>query len=66
VTPKKGILGSGLTLDMVMCLVLVGFGIGLSVVSVINGGVWLLLLLLGVPLLGLGIAGVVLAWRNRL
>ncbi|MEA2827211.1 MAG: hypothetical protein QOG43_1650 [Actinomycetota bacterium] len=65
-TPKKGILGSGLTLDMVMCLVLVGFGIGLSVVSVINGGVWLLLLLLGVPLLGLGIAGVVLAWRNRL
>lgn len=65
-TPKKGILGSGLTLDMVMCLVLVGFGIGLSVVSVINGGVWLLLLLLGVPLLGLGAVGVVLAWRNRL
>ena len=65
-TPKKGILGSGLTLDMVMCLVLVGFGIGLSVVSVVNGGVWLLLLLLGVPLLGLGGAGVVLAWRNRL
>ncbi len=65
-TPKKGILGSGLTLDMVMCLVLVGFGIGLSAVSVIQGGVWLLLLLLGVPLLGLGVAGVVLAWRNRL
>jgi hypothetical protein len=66
VTTKKGILGSGLTLDMVMCLVLVGFGIALSAVSVINGGVWLLLLLLGVPLLGLGGAGVVLAWRNRL
>ncbi len=65
-TPKKGILGSGLTLDMVMCLVLVGFGIGLTAVSVIQGGVWLLLLLLGVPLLGLGAAGVVLAWRNRL
>ena len=65
-TTKRGILGSGLTLDMVMCLVLVGFGIGLSVVSVIQGGVWLLLLLLGVPLLGLGGAGVVLAWRNRL
>ncbi len=65
-TPKKGILGSGLTLDMVMCLVLVGFGIGLSAVSVIQGGVWLLLLLLGVPLLGFGVAGVVLAWRNRL
>jgi hypothetical protein len=66
VTTKRGILGSGLTLDMVMCLVLVGFGIGLSAVSVIQGGVWLLLLLLGVPLLGLGGAGVVLAWRNRL
>jgi hypothetical protein len=66
VTTKRGILGSGLTLDMVMCLVLVGFGIGLSAVSVIQGGVWLLLLLLGVPLLGLGAAGVVLAWRNRL
>jgi hypothetical protein len=66
VTPKKGILGTGMTLDMVMCLVLVGFGIGLSVVAAINGGIWLLLLLLGVPLLGLGAAGVVLAWRNRL
>ena len=65
-TPKKGILGSGMTLDMVMCLVLFGFGIGVSAVSVINGGVWLLLLMLGVPLLGLGGAGVVLAWRNRL
>jgi hypothetical protein len=66
VTPRKGILGTGMTLDMVMCLVLVGFGIGLSVVAVIQGGIWLLLLLLGVPLLGLGAAGVVLAWRNRL
>ena len=65
-TPKKGILGTGMTLDMVMCLVLVGFGIGLSGVAVVNGGIWLLLLLLGVPLLGLGAAGVVLAWRNRL
>jgi hypothetical protein len=66
VTPRKGILGTGMTLDMVMCLVLVGFGIGLSAVAVINGGVWLLLLVLGVPLLGLGAAGVMLAWRNRL
>ncbi len=65
-TRKKGILGSGMTLDTVMCLVLVGFGIALSVVAVINGGIWLLALLLGLPLTVLGIAGSVLAWRNRL
>jgi len=65
VTPKKGILGTGMTLDMVMCLVLCGFGIAVSAVAVINGGVWLLLLILGVLLLGLGAVGVVLAWRNR-
>jgi hypothetical protein len=66
VTPKKGLLGTGMTLDMVMCLVLVGFGIALSAVGVVNGGIWLLLLLLGLLLLVLGAAGVVLAWRNRL
>ncbi len=65
-TKKSGVFGSGVTLDMVMCLVLVGFGIALSVVGVVNGGAMLLLLLLGVPLLGLGAVGVVLAWRNRL
>jgi hypothetical protein len=63
---KSGILGSGMTLDSVMCLVLMGFGIALSAVGVANGGVWLLVLLLGVPLLILGAAGFVLAWRNRL
>lgn len=63
---KGGIYGSGMTLDIIMSLVLMGFGVGLSVVGVTNGGIWLLLLLLGVPLLGLGAAGFVLAWRNRL
>ena len=64
--PKRGILGSGMTLDSVMCLILMGFGVALSVVGVLNGGVWLAALLLGVPLLILGAAGFVLAWRNRL
>lgn len=64
--PKRGILGSGMTLDSVMCLILMGFGVALSVVGVLNGGVWLVALLLGVPLLILGAAGFVLAWRNRL
>jgi len=66
VKPKRGILGSGMTLDSVMCLILMGFGVALSVVGVLNGGVWLVALLLGVPLLILGAAGFVLAWRNRL
>ncbi len=65
-TTKKGILGSGMTLDSVMCLVLMGFGIALSAVGVVNGGVWLLSLLLGIPLLVLGAVGFALAWRNRL
>jgi len=55
-----------MTLDSVMCLILMGFGVALSVVGVLNGGVWLVALLLGVPLLILGAAGFVLAWRNRL
>jgi hypothetical protein len=66
VTRKKGILGSGMTLDSVMCLVLMGFGIAISIAAVANGGIWLLGLLLGLPLTVLGIAGFVLAWRNRL
>lgn len=65
-SPKKGILGTGMTLDIVMCLVLVGFGIALSAVGVVNGGIWLAALVLGVPLIVLGCAGFVLAWRNRL
>jgi hypothetical protein len=63
---KRGILGSGMTLDSVMCLVLAGFGIALLVPAVINGGIWLLLLLPGLLLLGLGVVGLVLAMRNRL
>jgi len=55
-----------MTLDSVMCLVLIGFGIAISVAAVANGGLWLLGLLLGLPLTVLGIAGFVLAWRNRL
>lgn len=63
---KRGILGSGMTLDSVMCLVLMGFGIGISAMAIISGGIWLLALLLGLPLLILGAVGFVLAWRNRL
>jgi len=66
VNQKRGIGGTGMALDSVMCLVLMGFGIACSVAAVLNGGIWLLLLVLGVPLLVLGAAGFVLAWRNRL
>ena len=66
VTPKKGIVGTGMTLDAVVCLVLLGFGIALSVVAVANAGIWLLLLVLGLPLIGMGAAGVVLAWKHRI
>ncbi len=65
-TKRRGFLGSGMTFDMFLSLVLFGSGVALSVLAVVNGGVWLLALLLGIPLLGLGAAGVVLAWRNRL
>jgi len=63
---KKGIIGTGMTLDGVMCLILVGFGIAIVAVGVANAGIWLLLLLLGLPLTALGLAGVVLAWKNRI
>jgi uncharacterized membrane protein YqjE len=55
-----------MALDLVVCVLFVLFGIGAVVLGVVNGGLWLALIALGVLLLVIGLVGGSFAVRGRI